>query len=653
MSHTQQTNEQPHEGKARGITFRAVLIGFILIPFMCWFNFSTEVIRYAGQPTTISLMPHVLALLLLMIGINSLIGRFAPKAKFSVAELITTYFIVAIGQTMASHDLIEVMTPILSYAVKYQNPANKWATDVLPYLPDWLFVSNAKAIDHYYIGNYNFWQWSEMKIWALPLFMWSVFFTVLAFGLFCLNALLRKQWTERERLSYPLVQFTLEIAQPRTPIFRNKMFWIAFGIAAIHDVWFGMASIIPSIPIPYPRITQLEQSITSPPWNAIGSTPLTFYPWIVGIGVLLPTDLLFSMWFFFWIWKLEPVIAAQYGWNQIPGFPFVNQQSAGAYAAIALFTIFTARKALGRGFRAIFFGANGEDVGEPLPYRWAALGFIGALIALFVFFYVAGMSPWVIICTLLIYLIISIAVTRMRAELGVPAHDLHDSGPQRLIPLLGLSYMKNSDIALMAALQGFNRAYRAHPMPVGAEAIRGAERTGGKMSTMFWVMVVAVFWACITGFFINVGLNYHWGAASKVDSPYVSTIFGSEPYNMISGYKAGSVGSIRSGNVVGAMLVGFLITLALAITRLQIINFPLHPVGFAVSSSWSGSMLWFSLLVAWIYKTTLMKIGGLKLFQKAMPFFLGLTLGECVVGTFWYFMSAFVTHSKTFIVWPM
>lgn len=636
----------------RGVTLRAVVIGVILAPLIAWFNISIEAIRYAGQPTTISLFPHVLFVLLVLIAGNAVVGRIIPRWRFSPAELMTVYFFALMTAVMASHDLIEVITPILTYPFKYANPANRWASEVIPYLPKWLFVSDPDAVDKYYIGNANFWNARDLRIWTPPLLIWTGFFTVLAFGMFCLNVLLRKQWTDRERLSYPLVQLPLELVQPRVPVFQNRLFWIAFTIAAVNDIWFGLNRLFPSIPQPYVRWQTLEQYITTPPWNAIGWLPLAFFPWIVGIGVLLPTDLLFSCWFFFWMWKFQPIVAAYYGWNQIPGFPYVNEQSFGAYMGIALFTIYTARKALAHGFSAIWRGSDGTDKGEALPYRWAGVGFLASLAVLYLFFLSTGMSGWVIALSLFIYLAISLAVTRMRAELGPPAHDLHDSGPQRLIPLLfGVENLKRQELVMFAPIQGFNRAYRAHPMPTHIEGLRAAERTRSSMQAMFWVLVFAVFWGTLTGFFVNVHLHYHWGAASKADTPYVSTIFGREPYDRITSLLSGSVSSLQKRNVIWAMMVGFGVTAVLSLFRMNIPNFPFHPVGYAISSSWSLSVLWFSLLVAWVCKVTIMKIGGLRTYQRALPFFLGLVLGECTMGSLWMLISIF-TGTKTFIVWP-
>ena len=44
---------------------------------------------------------------------------------------------------------------------------------------------------------------------------------------------------------------------------------------------------------------------------------------------------------------------------------------------------------------------------------------------------------------------------------------------------------------------------------------------------------------------------------------------------------------------------------------------------------------WFSIFVSWLLKWILFRMGGLKVYRKAMPFFTGLVLGEFMVGAIW------------------
>jgi hypothetical protein len=84
---------------------------------------------------------------------------------------------------------------------------------------------------------------------------------------------------------------------------------------------------------------------------------------------------------------------------------------------------------------------------------------------------------------------------------------------------------------------------------------------------------------------------------------------------------------------------------------MQIGWFPFHPVGFAVSSSWSMHLLWLPLFIAWVIKLTILRYGGLKLYKQALPLFLGLILGECVVGSFWTIWGI-IFRIPSYAFWP-
>ena len=53
-----------------------------------------------------------------------------------------------------------------------------------------------------------------------------------------------------------------------------------------------------------------------------------------------------------------------------------------------------------------------------MRYRWAALGLVGGLIFLFVFSHQGGMALWTIGLYFLIYYLLSMSLTRIRAEVG-------------------------------------------------------------------------------------------------------------------------------------------------------------------------------------------------------------------------------------------
>jgi len=643
--------------RARMVTPRALLVSLILMPLNAYWVTRMEVVRYAGHPTTISLFFNVVFLLAVLLGLNSIVRRISRRLALTPAEMLTTYIMLALGSAVAGHDMVEVLTPILSHAHFYARPENGWLTEIIPYIPKWLSVSDQQSLKEFYEGTNTFYVARNVHAWMGPVLWWTGLLAVLGFMMLCINTLLRRQWTESERLSYPLVALPLEMVSERTELFKNRLFWAGISIAAVLQVWNGLAFLYPSLPmLPLKRfgpMQDLNQYITSAPWNAMGWTPIAIYPFGVALGMLLPVDLLFSVWFFAWVWRAERIATAAFGYGDIPGFPYVEAQSFGAYVGLAVFALYVSRAHFIRIWRGMWSPRTDlKDANEPIPYRAAVLGLAAGTIAVFVFCRACGMSPTMIVAFFAIYFTLSIAITRMRAELGPPAHDLHMAGPDSIIPAVSQSnQIGRADLAMFSMFYGFNRAYRSHPMPIQLEAFKIAERVDGRYRPLFWAMLFALAYGAICAFWAMLDQNYRVGAAEKIGPPNVNLIFGAEPYNRMTGWIRSPSPPQQQFNTQVAIGVGFLFTLVLNALRLRLGWFPFHPVGYAVSSSWSLGLLWLPLLVAWILKLLLLRYGGLKAYRHWLPFFLGIILGECVIGSIWTLVGI-TLDMPTYAFWP-
>ncbi len=60
--------------------------------------------------------------------------------------------------------------------------------------------------------------------------------------------------------------------------------------------------------------------------------------------------------------------------------------------------------------------------------------------------------------------------------------------------------------------------------------------------------------------------------------------------------------------------------------------------------------VWFPLFLGWLVKWLILKMGGLKAHRQAMPFFLGLILGEFVMGSVWMIVGL-VGNLRTYAFW--
>ena len=84
---------------------------------------------------------------------------------------------------------------------------------------------------------------------------------------------------------------------------------------------------------------------------------------------------------------------------------------------------------------------------------------------------------------------------------------------------------------------------------------------------------------------------------------------------------------------------GLVIVGLLAYLRGVFIWWPLHPAGFALGISYAMNYFWMPVFVAWLAKLCIIRYGGMNAHKRAIPFFLGLILGDYTVGALWSLLS--------------
>jgi len=631
-----QTTPRP-DGQAErcSVSLRAVCIGAALIPITCMWLIHSEILWYSSQPTTISLMPHVVFMLFLLTVGNLLVKRWWPAAALNPGELLTVYVMLTIGSVVCGHDSIEILVSMITHAYWGATPENGWEK-FHPYLPKFVLLDAPDIVRGYYQGGSTMYDWQVILAWGRPMLWWASFIFVLVSSLFLINTLLRKQWTENEKLSYPVIQIPLMVATRTRRLFSSRLLWYGFALAAAIDLLNGFSHLHPAVPsIPVVHIDNLRNYLTERPWNAVGNMWFSLYPFAIGVCFFLPLDLAFSCWFFFIIWQVQRILSCAFG-IAIPGFPFVNDQTAGGYLALCLIALWVSRRYLKELFLHLFGAKRLDDSREALPYRVAAMLLAACLIYLGVFLHELGMAWGVVVLFLLIYMAIAVAIARMRAELGPPAHDLHYAGPDQMLPrVMGMKPLGALGPYTLTALSltwFFNRAYRGHAIAPSLEGFKIAQQTQTSARRMLVAMLVALAIGIFGGFWAMLHVGYKYGMEASAVGP--GAYFGREPYsrNLLPWISSPQPPNTGATIATGAGL-GF--ALLLAVARMRFAWWPFHPVGYAVSGSWSMSQLWFPIFVSWLLKWIILHYGGAKAYRRAVPFFIGLVLGEFLVGCLW------------------
>jgi hypothetical protein len=630
---------QPSLRPPASISWKGVLVGILLLWPNAYWQVQMEIIRGSAHPTTVSLFYNCIFILLVVTLANRLVAAVRPRWALSRADLLLVYSILAIGSCITGHDFMEVLVPMLAWPWRFADASNGWESHWMHYLPRWAMMPDKHAMEGYFVGNSTLYTREHLLAWAAPVLIWSGFIVTLLWVMQCMNVILRKQWTERERLSYPIIQLPLELTagadQGRlSPLFRQPLFWYGFIFAGGVDVINGFNLYFPSLPAIFTpgfgrSYLDLHPYFPTKPLNAVGWTPISWYPWVIGLGMLLPVDFLFSSWFFYVYWKALSVFTVLLAYDSDPRMPYTNMQALGAYLLFVASSIWLSRGYLKQVWRLIQ-GRPSEldDRNEPLRYRSAALGIVAGMVILVAFSVAIGMPWWIGLIFFLIYLALALAITRMRAELGTPIHDLHFTGPDWVLSEIGGTHsFSPQTLTAFSVFFWFNRAYRGQAMPHQLEGFKLADVTRTSQRQWFGALMLAAVFGSLAGFWAMLHLNYHYGATAKAGT------FGPEAYDRLDSWILSP--HQPSFPAFLAVVIGFSIALFLQVMRTRFPWWPFHPLAFAVTSSWEINLVWMPLFIAWVLKVVILRYGGRQGFSKSVPFFMGLIMGQFVVGSLW------------------
>src|SRR5439155_448583 len=143
--------------------------------------------------------------------------------------------------------------------------------------------------------------------WLKPAFTWGIFLAALYGALLCMVVLVRRQWYENERLSFPLAQIYLslleepESGRSLNSLLGNKIFWIAFAAIFCLHGWNALARYDPKHFTEIWVWYDINKLFSEPPWvytdSKIRDAAIFFT--VTGVTYFLPTTISFSLWFFY------------------------------------------------------------------------------------------------------------------------------------------------------------------------------------------------------------------------------------------------------------------------------------------------------------------------------------------------------------------
>jgi hypothetical protein len=630
-----------------GITPRSVLLGLVLAAALAAITpYNDYVIGntyIAGNHFPIG----AVAVLLLLSLINLIIYRLRGRGLFHLRELGVIYIIIMVTSGIPSSGLLRYLIPVTTMGQYFASPGNQWQKLFWDYVQPWMGVADKAAANWFWEGlpAGSSMPWG---LWIYILSHWLIFVFALWLMMTCLAALVRKQWADRERLTFPLVQFPLEVLRddgrgPSVSFFANRLVWIGAAAVFLIHIINGLHQNFPALPA-IPTLFNLDQSLPDRPWDALAPIYLSIFFSAVGFGYLLPLEVAAGFWSSVLFIKAQGVVLRMLGYEGGSAWggtisQISNGEQMGGLIALAAVLLWLLRGTFADAFRnALGRGRQTDDSREPLSYRLAALGLIASTVVQVFWLHAAGMTLPYIALFEIFFISICVVLTRIVAEAGMLMIQLSFAPTDYLLLFGGTTALGPSNLTVLTFVDtALTFDLREFLMPSVLNAFRMSELSGipsRKLTATMAVSLLVVLVIAVPAFL----LTFYLPGAIQV--PNVNQIMFTRDYFDILGSRLQTPEQPSAAQYI-ANGAGVAIVALLAWLRINFVWWPIHPLGFVMATSWASLNLWFSLFLGWLFKLLTIRYAGLRGYVQFRPLFLGVIMGDVLGAVLWQIVGWF------------
>jgi hypothetical protein len=320
-----------------------------------------------------------------------------------------------------------------------------------------------------------------------------------------------------------------------------------------------------------------------------------------------------------------------------PGPPYWDEQSWGAIMALFMGAIWFSKGYLKGVWADIRSGAKAEDGG--LTHRWAFVGLLVCFLGTMSYGMIGGLPFSYMAMYVGLYLVFSVVLTRMRAQIGPPTHEFAFLGPNSVMNrFFGTKWLSERQATWINQVYVvFNRIHRNHPMPYQLEAIKITSLNRLNQRSVWWAIAIITPFALFVAFYFQHVRTYRTGE-------YAYWNIGAHYLNLVLTNRTGpsTVG-------ITMTLVGFTMVMVLDAVRFRFPGFPLHPAGYLLSLNYGVDFYWFGMLLALIIKVFIQRYYGLRGYEKLRAIAMGILIGEYAAELIWMSM-ALITNQSTYTI---
>ncbi|MFQ3549776.1 MAG: DUF6785 family protein, partial [Armatimonadota bacterium] len=281
-----ENHSQSSENNSSGyaiVRFRAYIIGILSLILVCVLVANSELLASRGGSIDAILLgathmpPGAIGVLLVIIFGNVIAKKISNKFKLFPGEMTVIYFMLVCAALISSFGLTGLLLPTLAGTNYYADDQNhEWRDNLFPHVANWLVPWDTNGPEKQLV-SVRFYEglrtgesvpWDK---WVIPILAWLFFAFVLFYLMACIATLLRRQWVDNEKLSFPLVQLPMEMVSDeggKEGFFQQKAMWIGFFIPVVIHMLNGIHKSMPNIP-EIPMSFPLHSLFQNPPLNGM------------------------------------------------------------------------------------------------------------------------------------------------------------------------------------------------------------------------------------------------------------------------------------------------------------------------------------------------------------------------------------------------
>lgn len=613
---------------------------------------------------------------------DAIAARFSNREPlFSGMELLVIWLMMVLFSAIGYAGLTETFFVNITAPERFAKDAYRWTEVLTPLLPKAWFPDSTQAVNLFYDGLPGGKEMSisgvlgsiPWGVWLPVLSVWSLFILGSFFVMLCLMVLFGRQWVVNERVLFPLARVPMLMGEALDQKTLNS--WWTDNYLLIGLTFAGALHLLNGMHFYYPSVPELPTLVLAGKFfpkfglfSGFYKLKLYFIPAFIGFAFLTTRQISFSMWAFYLLGGLFFGLLYVMGW-QLPeaalgttlGPDLVRPEGAqtiGSYLIFFIFLIWLARYHLKETIccimRPICTSKQEEARGrfdktpkQWQPACWPLIGLFLGMAFLSVWCWWFGLPFIAAVLLPIAFVITMLVASRIVCQGGLPYFTLTAAPSDALMGFFGTGFFGSAGMAATAVMQKvLFLDVREAVAPTLFHGSKIRQQSANRNLVLVAIGISLVI-ALAAAFVTMLYLGYKFGLRELGLDWATQTVLAN--YENAQRLVDQPVGP-NEWTITYAALGG-LVMAALIFCYYKFPWWPLHPLGYLAAYSAGMKILWFPFFIGWLCNHLVLHYGGTSLFNRVRFLFIGLILGDFLMGGVYAVVGLF--NAQSYQVFPL